>query len=65
MGQIKIYLLIGLTGFKMDRPILKWAAGFKTGQILNRAVTDISAVNVCDIKLATTILPKCTYRFIV
>ena len=29
MGQIKIYLLIGLTSFKMGQPVLKWAAGFK------------------------------------
>ena len=40
-GQIKINLLIGLTGFKMGQPVLKWAAGFKMGQILNWAITYI------------------------
>jgi len=39
MGQIKVYLLIGLTSFKMGWLIIKWAACFKMDQIANQAVT--------------------------
>jgi len=42
MEQTKVYLLIGLTGFKMGWPIIKWVACFKTGQIANWAITYIS-----------------------
>jgi len=41
MDQIKVYLSIELTGFKMGWPIIKWAACCKTGQITNWAITHI------------------------
>ena len=40
-GQKEFPNQIGLASFKMGWPILKWAACFKMGQILNQAVTYI------------------------
>jgi len=33
MGQIKVYLLIGLTGFKMGWPIIKWQPVLKWAKL--------------------------------
>ena len=63
-GQIKIYLLIGLTGFKMGQPVLKWAAGFKMGQILNRAVTYIRVNNSLIRRVQLLLLGVAIYIYI-